>query len=540
MPLNATKLFTLCDESWCRFCTILVMTASVWGILPAQGSLFPLLDKSAPSPKRSCPARVCQQSPLRLAWLLLNKRANLREDNRMPGFDNPFDPNLRLSGGCSCGRHRTQEEHAQEGAAGSLLASEETRIARLVESAVVRALFPLDETRRDFLRAVGAGVAAAAVSGLFPLSAAKALAAEGAGPIEKKSLKIGFVPIICATPIIMADPMGFYAKEGLSVSLIKTAGWAVVRDKVLNNEYDASHMLSPMPIAISLGLGSKAEPVDAAAIENINGQAITLHVKHKDRRDPKQWKGMKFGLPFDYSIHNLLLRYFLAEHGLDPDRDVELRIMPPPDMVANLRAGNIDGFLGPEPFNQRAVYEGVGYIHTLSRDIWNGHPCCAFGVKESFVKTYPNTFAALFRAIVRATEYAHKPENRGEIIKAIAPANYLNQPVPVLEQVMTGRFADGLGNVRNVPDRVDFNPFPWQSMAVWILTQLKRWGYIKGEVDYKKIAQDVFLATDARKRMAELGFKAPETNYTRHTIMGKVFDPAKPEDYLKSFAMRKA
>ncbi|GBL44823.1 cyanate ABC transporter, substrate binding protein [Sulfuriferula multivorans] len=449
----------------------------------------------------------------------------------MSGFDDPFDPNIQLSAqGCSCGRHASQIEHQQD---------EDARIGRVVESTVMRALFPHDETRRNFIRAVGAGTALAAVSTFFPLSAAKALAADRA-PLEKTDLKIGFVPITCATPIIMAGPMGFYSREGLNVSLLKTAGWAVVRDKVMNKEYDASHMLSPMPLAISLGLGSQAQPMDVAAIENINGQAITLHVKHKDKLDPKQWKGFKFGLPFDYSIHNLLLRYFLAEHGLDPDRDVELRIMAPPDMVANLRAGNIDGFLGPEPFNQRAVYEEVGFIHTLSRDIWDGHPCCAFGISEGFAKAHPNTFAALFRAIASATDYAHKPENRADIIKAIAPANYLNQPIPVLEQVMTGRFADGLGKVRNVPDRVDFDPFPWPSMAVWMLTQLKRWGYLKGEVNYQGVAENVFLATDARKRLKEMGLPAPAGNYAKYTIMGKVFDPAKPEQYLKSFKISRA
>lgn len=449
----------------------------------------------------------------------------------MSGFDDPFDPNIQLSDkGCSCGRHASQTEHQQD---------EDARINRVVESTLMRALFPHDQTRRNFIRAVGAGTALAAVSAFFPLSAAKALAADRAPP-EKTDLKIGFVPITCATPIIMAGPMGFYSREGLNVSLLKTAGWAVVRDKVLNKEYDASHMLSPMPLAISLGLGSQAQPVSVAAIENINGQAITLHVKHKDKLDPKQWKGFKFGLPFDYSIHNLLLRYFLAEHGLDPDQDVELRIMPPPDMVANLRAGNIDGFLGPEPFNQRAVFEEVGFIHTLSRDIWDGHPCCAFGVSGEFVKSQPNTFAALFRAIASATDYAHKPENRADIIKAIAPANYLNQPIPVLEQVMTGRFADGLGKVRNVPDRVDFDPFPWPSMAVWMLTQLKRWGYLKGEVNYRQVAESVFLATDARKRLKEMGLPAPAGDYAKYTIMGKVFDPAKPEQYLKSFKISRA
>ncbi|MEW5965471.1 MAG: CmpA/NrtA family ABC transporter substrate-binding protein [Pseudomonadota bacterium] len=452
----------------------------------------------------------------------------------MSGFDNPFDPDTQLHrGGCSCGRHTSEAAHD------AAMKDEEARVSRVVESAVMRGLFPDDRMRRNFLRAVGAGTAMAAISTLFPMGAAKALAQE-AGKPEKKDLKIGFIPITCATPIIMAGPMGFYAREGLNVSLQKTAGWAVIRDKVQNKEYDASHMLSPMPLAMSLGLGSARQSVDVASIQNINGQAITLHIKHKDKMDPKDWKGMKFGLPFDYSIHNLLLRYYLAEHGLDPDKDVELRMMPPPDMVANLRAGNIDGFLGPEPFNQRAVFEGVAFIHTLSRDLWDGHPCCAFGVQEGFYKQYPNTYAALFRAIASATDYAHKPENRKAIIEAIAPANYLNQPIPVLEQVMTGRFADGLGKVKNVPDRVDFDPFPWHSMAVWILTQLKRWNYIKGDVNYQMVAEEVFRATDARKRMAEIGLKAPAVNSMKHTIMGKVFDPAKPAEYLNSFAIKRS
>ena len=150
--------------------------------------------------------------------------------------------------------------------------------------------------------------------------------------------------------------MGFYAKHGLNVEVIKTAGWAVIRDKTINKEYDAAHMLSPMPLAITLGVGSNPIPYTMPAVENINGQAITLAIKHKDKRDPKDWKGFKFAVPFDYSMHNYLLRYYLAEHGLDPDADVQIRAVPPPEMVANLRADNIDGFLGPDPMNQRAVY----------------------------------------------------------------------------------------------------------------------------------------------------------------------------------------
>jgi nitrate/nitrite transport system substrate-binding protein len=409
---------------------------------------------------------------------------------------------------------------------------------RVIESTLVRALFPHDEMRRNFIRAVGVNTAMTAIAGVLPIGAMQALAQEKK-PLEKTDLKIGFIPITCATPLIMADPLGFYRKEGLNVTLNKTAGWALIRDKMLNKEHDASHFLSPMPLAISMGLGSVAQPMDVATIQNINGQAITLHLKHKDKRDPKQWKGFKFAVPFEYSMHNFLLRYYVAEHGLDPDTDIQIRVTPPPEMVANLRAGNIDGFLGPDPFNQRAVYDEVGFIHILSKELWDGHPCCAFGVSEQFIKENPNTFSALCRAVLTAAAMAREAKNRSLIAKVISPANYLNQPETVIEQVLTGKYADGLGNIKNVPDRADFDPFPWQSMAVWMLTQMKRWGYVKGDIKYKDIAEKVFLATDARKRMAELGQKAPATSYQKFKVMGKEFDPAQPEKYLASFAIKK-
>jgi nitrate/nitrite transport system substrate-binding protein len=463
----------------------------------------------------------------------------------MSTFDNPFDRSRRLnSQGCPCGGHVSQAEHDYDAkrqhqceAVGGT--AEDKRYEGVVASAVVRAMFPKDAARRAFLKSVGASTALAAISQFFPLGTATEVFA-APGPIEKKDLKVGFIPITCATPIIMAKPMGFYEKHGLNVDVIKTAGWAVVRDKTINKEYDAAHMLSPMPIAITMGAGSNPIPYTMPAVENINGQAITLAVKHKDKRDPKQWKGMKFAVPFDYSMHNYLLRYYVAEFGIDPDQDIQIRAVPPPEMVANLRADNIDGFLAPDPVNQRAVYDGVGYIHILSKDIWDRHPCCAFAASKEFVTQTPNTYAALLKAIIDATAFATKNENRKQIAEAIAPANYLNQPVTVVEQVLTGTFADGLGNVKKVPDRIDFDPFPWQSFAVWIMTQMKRWGQVKGDIDYNKVAQEVYLATDTAKLMEEVGLTPPTATSKSFVVMGKTFDPAKPEDYIKSFKIKRA
>lgn len=450
----------------------------------------------------------------------------------------PYDPNAKPA--CGCGRHASQAEHDAEEAKSlnARAADSEILLADAVEEAALRAMFPRDSLRRDFLRAVGVNSARAAIASVLPLGALQAMAQEK-GALEKKDLKVGFIAITCAAPLIMADPLGFYRKQGLNVSLNKTAGWALIRDKMINKEYDATHFLSPMPLAMSMGVGSNPVPMRVATIQNINGQAITLHVKHKDKRDPKQWKGFKFAIPFEYSMHNFLLRYYLAEHGLDPDRDVQLRVTPPPEMVANLRAGNIDGFLGPDPFNQRAVYDEVGFIHILSREIWDGHPCCAFGTSEEFVKQNPNTFAALFRAVLNAANMARDPQHRSLIAKVISPAAYLNQPETVVEQVLTGKFADGLGSVQNVPTRADFDPVPWHSMSVWILSQMKRWGYIKGEVDYKGLTEKVFLLTDAKKHMKELNQKVPDGAYKKFKVMGREFDPMKPDAYIDGFALKR-
>ncbi|WP_019024563.1 MULTISPECIES: ABC transporter substrate-binding protein [unclassified Thioalkalivibrio] len=463
-----------------------------------------------------------------------------RHGHHGPGQCSCFDtadPNLerRMDNGEFA---TTEPRHAEHKAQDTL--DEEALIDRAVESAVVRGMFGHNEiNRRRFLQMLGGGTLAAALGSVMPLDKVKAAIKDG-GPLEKTKLRVGFVPITCATPIIMAHPMGFYERHGLDVDVIKTAGWAVARDMSLSGEYDASHMLSPMPLSMTLGSGSSREHYIMPAVENINGQAITLHNKHKDKRDPKDWKGFTFAVPFEYSMHNFLLRYLVAEHGLDPDRDISIRVVPPPEMVANLRAENVDGYLAPDPFNQRAVWDEIGFIHMLTKDIWDGHPCCAFACSAAWAEEHPNTFGALFRSLIEATQYSSDIDNRAEIAEAISPRAYLNQPQSVVEQVLTGRYADGLGNVQNDPHRIDFDPFPWHSMASWILTQMKRWGYVDRDFDYNQLSEDVFLASECAEVMTELGYEAPSDTYKNFEIMGKVFDYTDPEGYLDSFEIRRS
>ncbi len=464
----------------------------------------------------------------------------------MPNTNNifqPYDANQSL-GQCRCGQHQSQSACDEAYAWQQNLSTNvsyngvETANRDFVEATVVKALFPHEPTRRAFLKAVGSGTAMTAIASVLPLASLQEAAALDRLNPEKKQVNIGFIPILCATPLIMADPLGYYQEQGVKANLLKRAGWALVRDQMMNHELDATHFLAPMPLAISLGAGSAKQDMKVACIQNVNGQALVMSLKHKNNRDPKNWKGFTFAIPFEHSIHNYLLRYFLAEHGLDPDKDVKLRLTTPPDMIANLKAGNIDGFFGPEPFNQRAVWDKAGYIHTLSRDIWNGHPCCSFGTSQTFINKYPQTFLAMYRAILKANVMANQPSIRKDLSKLLSPANYLNQPELVLRQSITGRFADGVGRVQDVPDRMGFDALPWDSLAIWMLTQMKRWGYVKENINYQDLARQVFLLTDAKKQMQAMGYKVSDKTPVIK-VMGKSFDPNQPEAYLQSFKIKR-
>ena len=441
---------------------------------------------------------------------------------------------------CSCGGHASMQEHRDElGAATQAqdYQGEAQHIDRCVEIAVLRTLFPEPTARRKLLSAVGAGTLLAAIGQFFPLKAAQAIAKDPL-PLEKSKLTLGFVPITCTVPMLLAEARGEYAKERLSVSLVRTPGWPLVRDNLVNGNYDASHLVLAMPLTMTLGIGSSKVKTYTSIVQNINGDALAMHIKHKDKRDPKSWKGFRFGIPHAHSVHAMLLRYYLAEHGIDPDKDVELRVYPPPDSVANMAAGNLDGMFFAEPWNQRAVYEGVAYLQTLSADIFPGHPCCVLSVTEKFITENPNTYGAMFRAVARAGAYADVYDNRSEVAELLAPKEYLNQPLTVLKQVLLGRFADGLGNIVERKDRIGFKSFPYESTGIWLLTQLKRWNMVPKDVDVSAVAKDVFRATDARKRLKELGLNAPGNSMVKHRIMGKEFDPAKVEAYQSSFAIR--
>lgn len=394
-------------------------------------------------------------------------------------------------------------------------------------------------TRRRFLRNVAIGAAlvtlASCNGGQQVLETPPDEEPIDPANLEKTDLKVAFLPITCASPIIMSAPLGFYQKHGLNVELQKYASWSVVRDAAIAGELDAYHMLAPMPIAMTLGLGSTAFPVKLASIENNNGQGIAVANKHKGKiQSAADFKGFTIGIPYDYSNHNLILRYYLAAGGLNPDKDVKTIVLPPPDAIAKMATGQIDAFILPDNFTQRVVHDDLGFIHILTKDIWQGHPCCAFTASNNWIEEHPNTFRALNKAIIDGANYANQPENRKEIAAAIASREYLNQPVEVLEAVMTGKFEDGLGNNLDVPDRIKFDPYPWKSFATWISTQLVRWDYLPEEkANYKEIGEQIFMTDLARELAEELGAEPPQELLRVEKLKFDELNPQQPQAYLQ-------
>jgi len=353
--------------------------------------------------------------------------------------------------------------------------------------------------------------------------------------LEKTHLKIAFLPITCATPIIMAQPLGFYAKYGLTVELIKMNSWTQVQEAAIAGELDAYHMLSPMPLAMSLGLGSVPTPIKLASIENINGNAITVASRHRQSvKGPSDFKGFRIAIPFVYSMHNLLLRYYLAVGGLHPDRDVQLVTLPPPQMLRGLQDGTIDAMIVAEPFNQQAVEQGIGFIHLLTQELWPGHPCCSFTASSGWIKEHPSTFRALNKAIIDSANYARQGQHRQEVAQAIASPDYINANLATVTAVLTGNFEDGLGVRRNIPDRIDFDPYPWKSFSYWMTTQFQRWGLLtQNNFEHEAIADQVFMTGLARQLSKQLGQTPPTLILRYEDLKFGRFDPTEPNQYLQ-------
>lgn len=358
--------------------------------------------------------------------------------------------------------------------------------------------------------------------------------------LEQTNITIGFVPITCSSPIVNAAALNIYEHYGLNVTLRRFTGWAELWIAFVAGELDATQFLAPMPLAIHHGFASGQRSLRLPYVTNINGNGITVSQRLAGQvESPEDFAGLRLGLPFDYSVHNLLVRDYLVSGGLDPQTDVDLRIMRPADMVTALAVGQIDAFCLPDQFNQRAVAESAGFIHTLTKDLWAEHPCCSFAVAEDFAAANPNTYTALLRAIGDSALFIDDPQRRADTASLMAQPAFLGLPEPVLTAVLTGNYPDGTGEEHSVPDRIGFQPYPHESYGVWMLDSMQRWG-LTGEqtfttgAEYSAAVSEVFDSQAAADVLGALGGITQER--TAETVLGRTFDPQNPLEWSKQAA----
>lgn len=389
---------------------------------------------------------------------------------------------------------------------------------------------------------------------LLSLAASVAMAA-----VEKKDLKIGFIPLTDCAALVIAKEKGFFAKHGLNVTLSKEASWANVRDKMTVGELDASHMLAAMPIASTLGVGSTKKDMVALMALGQNGDAITVSNKMYSAMmaaDPAATKkgsaaalkkvitsktmGVpEFGMTFPTGTHNYHIRYWMAAGGVNPDTDVALKVVPPPQMVANMTAGNIDGFCVGEPWNQRAVMGNIGKVVVTGSKLWADGPEKVLGVQKSFVEKYPETTKEMIKAVIEAGVWLDASwANRKEASAILSSKSYVNAPKDVIDNSMTGTYMFTNGVNTPMPEFNQFGKnkalYPYYSHGMWQLTQMIRWGQLNHAVDMKKTVESVYRPDLFAKAAKEVGYAIPASPWKveKKFIDGVTFDSNKAVDYI--------
>jgi nitrate/nitrite transport system substrate-binding protein len=418
-----------------------------------------------------------------------------------------------------------------------------------------------------------------------------------AADLEKEDIKLGFIKLTDMAPLAIAYENGYFEDEGLFVTLEAQANWKVLLDRVITGELDGAHMLAGQPLGATIGFGTKADVVTAFSMD-LNGNGITVsnevwekmkaHVPMKDGKPvhpikadalkpvidqfKKEGKPFKMGMVFPVSTHNYELRYWLAAGGIHPgyyaphkgdisgnlQADALLSVTPPPQMPSTLEAGTINGYCVGEPWNQQAVFKGIGIPVITDYEIWKNNPEKVFGVSQAWADKYPNTHVAVVKALIRAAYWLDEGgnKNRPAAVKILSQSNYVGADPDVIANSMTGTFEYEKGDKREVPD---FNVFfrynatyPYYSDAIWYLTQMRRWGQIsetKPDSWYMEIARKVYrpdiYAAAAKALIAEgkmkaedfpdfateAGYRAPSSDF----IDGITYDGRKPNEYLKRF-----
>ncbi|WP_119353574.1 ABC transporter substrate-binding protein [Azohydromonas sediminis] len=402
----------------------------------------------------------------------------------------------------------------------------------------------MSEPRRRFIK--GTAVAAMA-SSVHP-----GVWAQGSDAPEKKEVRIGFIPLTDCASVVMASVLKFDEKYGVKIIPTKEASWAGVRDKLVNGELDMAHVLWGLVYGVHLGVSGPKKDMAVLMNLNHNGQAITLSKKLADKgtvdaatlaklmaSDKREYT---FAQTFPTGTHAMWLYYWLASAGINPMKDAKVITVPPPQMVANMRVGNMDGFCVGEPWNHRAIIDGIGITAATTQDIWKDHPEKALGTTADFVAKHPNTCRAVIAAILEASRWIDTSlQNRLKMAETIADKAYVNTSVDAINQRILGRYQNGLGKTWDDPNHMKFFAdgavnFPYLSDGMWFLTQHKRWGLLKSHPDYLAVARQINQIELYKQAAAQVKVNVPkDVMRSSRLVDGIVWDGKDPAKYAEGF-----
>jgi nitrate/nitrite transport system substrate-binding protein len=404
-------------------------------------------------------------------------------------------------------------------------------------------------SRRAVLQAAAVGAA-----GIDPALRAAVYAAGSDAP-EKKEVKIGFIPLTDCASVVMAAELGLDQKYGVKIIPSKEASWAGVRDKLVNGELDMSHVLYGLVYGVHLGISGPRKDMAVLMALNNNGQAITLSKALADKGavdGPSLARFMAankreytFAGTFPTGTHAMWMHYWLAAAGINPLSGAKLITVPPPQMVANMRVGNMDGYCVGEPWNHRAIMDGIGITANTTQDIWKDHPEKVLGTTAEFTRKYPNTTRAVMMAVLEASRWIDAGlQNKLKMAEVVAQKSYINTSVDAINQRILGRYQNGLGKTWDDPDHMKFYNdgavnYPYLSDGMWFLTQHKRWGLLKEHPDYLAVAKQI-NQTDLYKQVASaMKISVPKSDLRTSKLMdGVVWDGKDPKKYADSFRIK--
>ena len=424
--------------------------------------------------------------------------------------------------------------------------------------------------RRSFLKQSLGVLGAGAALTLLPPGLRSAAWASGSDAVETTKAKLGFIALTDAAPLFVADELGLFAKHGMTeVEVLKQSSWGTTRDNLVlgsaANGIDGAHILTPMVYHLASGkITPNGQPLPMALLArlNVDGQGISLSNDYKEQKVGLDASGFKTALAarqaagkktsaamtFPGGTHDLWIRYWLAANGIDPNKDITTLVVPPAQMVANMKVGNMDTFCVGEPWNAQLIKQNIGYSALTTGELWANHPEKALALRGDYVQANPKATVALLKAVLEAQQYCDVAANKPKVAEICAKRRWIGAPAEDVVGRLQGTFDYGTGRVvQNSPHLMKFwnehASFPYQSHDLWFITENQRWGYLPGDLDAQGLIAKVNRADLWREAAAAIGVPAGDipTGNSRGKesfFDGKVFDPADPQAYLASLTLK--